>query len=151
MPLRVRVRSWTSTPTGQPERAADGGPPSGGGVCGRPGEGPRGRGRWERMGFERLGAGWRPRERRRQADGSLRAVRATAVVLGGVYLGSLLATALGATGVWGLSAGGGQLLVVPGVVLIMLLRARRSRADRAAWLCFAGAIAAYLGGIAVYQ
>src|SRR4051794_20009486 len=103
------------------------------------------------MGFERLGAVWRPRARRRQTDGSLRAVRVTAVVLGGVYLGSLLATALGATGVWALLAGGGQLLFLTGLVLVMLLRARRSRGDRAAWLCFAAALAAYLGGLVLYQ
>src|SRR4051794_41951314 len=98
------------------------------------------------MGFQRLGAVWRPRARRRQTDGSLRAVRATAVVLGGVYLGSLLATALGATGVWALLAGGGQLLFLTGLGLVMLLRAPRSRGAPAARLCFRAPPAAHLRG-----
>jgi diguanylate cyclase len=103
------------------------------------------------MGSERLGAVWRPRDRRRHTDRSLRAVRTIAVVFGGVYVLSLLATALGATGVWALLGGGGQLVFMVGLVLVLLARARQAGEDRAAWLCFAAAVAAYLGGLVVYQ
>ncbi|MGY1808811.1 putative bifunctional diguanylate cyclase/phosphodiesterase [Blastococcus sp. SYSU D00669] len=88
---------------------------------------------------------------RRQADRPLAPVRAIAAAFGGTYLLSLVATALGATGVWGLLAGGGHVLFLVGLVVTLVLRSRAAWEDRTAWLFLAAGAASYLAGAVVHQ
>ncbi|WP_448625252.1 putative bifunctional diguanylate cyclase/phosphodiesterase [Geodermatophilus sp. URMC 64] len=91
------------------------------------------------------------RGRRQGADRSLLGVRALAGVFGGTYLLCLLASALDATGVVALMAGGGKILFMVGLVVVLVVRARGGGRDRAAWLCFAAGVGAYLCGALVHQ
>ncbi|SNX98063.1 diguanylate cyclase/phosphodiesterase [Geodermatophilus sabuli] len=78
-------------------------------------------------------------------------VRVVAAVLGGAYVASLVALGLEATGVLGVLAGGGKLLFLAGLVALLVTRALVSPHDRAAWLCFAAAVASYLAGALLQQ
>jgi diguanylate cyclase len=72
-------------------------------------------------------------------------------VLGGTYGLSVLAQASGATGVLATLAGGGKAMFLVGLVGVLLGRAFLASQDRAAWLCFAGAAAAYFVGTLGYE
>jgi diguanylate cyclase (GGDEF)-like protein len=87
----------------------------------------------------------------RGGDRSLFAVRLLALVLGLTYAVSLLAHALGATGVLAALAVGGKVVFLAGLVGLLVGRALLTTQDRAAWLCFAGAVAAYSVGALGYE
>ncbi len=91
--------------------------------------------------------GEQPRGRTaRPGDRSLRAVRLVAAALCGTYAVSLAALGAGVTGPPAVLAGGGKLLFIAGLVGLLVTRAVVSRTDRAAWACFAVAVACYLSG-----
>ncbi|MGK5168899.1 putative bifunctional diguanylate cyclase/phosphodiesterase [Geodermatophilus sp. CPCC 205761] len=94
----------------------------------------------------------RRRARTRQmTDRSLRWVRIAAALLGITYVASVVALALGATGPLAVLAGSGKLLFLAGVAVLLASRAVVRTADRAAWLCFAGAVASYLAGSLLHE
>jgi diguanylate cyclase (GGDEF)-like protein len=64
---------------------------------------------------------------------------------------SLLAHALGATGVLAALAVGGKAVFLAGLAGVLVVRALLATADRPAWLCFAGAVAAYFVGAVGYE
>jgi diguanylate cyclase (GGDEF)-like protein len=87
----------------------------------------------------------------RGGDRHLFAVRLLAGVLGTTYALSLVAHAVGATGVLATLAVGGKAVFLVGLAALLVGRALLSPQDRVAWLCFAGAVAAYFVGALGYE
>ena len=100
---------------------------------------------------ERAGGGEVTSVPRRGGDSSLLAVRVLAAVLGTTYVLSLLAYAMGATGLLATLAVGGKAFFLVGLVVLLVGRALLASQDRGAWLCFAGAVAAYFVGTLGYE
>jgi diguanylate cyclase (GGDEF)-like protein len=99
----------------------------------------------------RIGGGGETSVPARGGDHSLLAVRLLAGALGTTYALSLLAHAVGATGVLGTLAVGGKAVFLVGLVGLLVGRALLAPQDRGAWLCFAGAVAAYFVGTLGYE
>jgi diguanylate cyclase (GGDEF)-like protein len=87
----------------------------------------------------------------RGGDPSLTAVRVLAAVLAVTYALSLLAHAAGVTGLLATLAVGGKAVFLVGLVALLVGRAVLAPQDRGAWLCFAGAVAAYSVGTVGYE
>ena len=77
--------------------------------------------------------------------------RVFAAAVAATYVLSLAAHGLGAAGVLATLAVGGKVVFLLGLVGLLVWRALLTRDDRAAWLCFAGAVAAYSVGAAGYE
>ncbi|MGY1885791.1 putative bifunctional diguanylate cyclase/phosphodiesterase [Blastococcus sp. SYSU DS0753] len=89
--------------------------------------------------------------RGRDADRALRAVRVTAAVASAAWVLCLVMAALGIPYVGEYLAAGGKLVFLAALTVVLVLRARVTSVARRAWLCFAGAVGAYLLGGAVYE
>jgi diguanylate cyclase (GGDEF)-like protein len=72
-------------------------------------------------------------------------------VLGTTYVLSLLAHAVGATGLLATLAVGGKAVFLVGLAALLVGRAMLASQDRAAWLCLAAAVAAYFVGTLGYE
>ena len=84
-------------------------------------------------------------------DRPMRWARGFAAAVAATYVLSLAAHALGAAGALATLAVGGKVVFLLGLVVLLVWRALLTREDRAAWLCFAGAVAAYSVGAAGYE
>jgi hypothetical protein len=87
----------------------------------------------------------------RALDFSLTGVRLMAAVLASTYALSLVANTVGARGVLATLAVGGKVLFLVGLEVLLVVRALLTTQDRRAWLCLAGAVAAYSVGTAGYE
>jgi diguanylate cyclase len=90
-------------------------------------------------------------ERALGTHGSLFALRAVAAVLATTYAVSLLAHGLDATGFLATLAVDGKVVFLVGLCGLLVGRAVLSPEERAAWLCFAVAVAAYSVGVLGYE
>ena len=100
---------------------------------------------------ERSGEAGRSSALVRSGDRALLAVRLLAAVLATTYALSLLANAVGAGGLLATLAVGGKAVFLVGLVGLLVGRALLAPQDRAAWFCFAGAVAAYFAGTVGYE
>ncbi|NEK87730.1 bifunctional diguanylate cyclase/phosphodiesterase [Blastococcus saxobsidens] len=90
------------------------------------------------------------RAHQRGGDRSLRAVRVLGAVSGGAWVLASIASAAGVGTVASLLAEKGKLVFLASLVVMFAVRGAAG-AGRAAWWCFAGAVACYLAGAAAYE